>query len=149
MGSKDDKGEPKRHQSLPAKRHKKYSTAETYVLSLGSNHFDSSLRSSCLCRLDSCVSVLPQSSMNAHAYDIVFLAFLLPCVSAFIPGLNPGVSNTPSVFRLPVTQATAEAAEAAASKSVLAIHSIYEKLFNELPIYQILPHELPTPANSF
>jgi len=56
-----------------------------------------------------CVSV-PQSDMNAHANGIVFLAFLMPCVSAFIPGSNPAiVSNTPSVFRLPVTQATADA----------------------------------------
>ena len=42
---------------------------------------------------------------------------------------------------------TAEAAaEAAASKSVLAIHSIYEKLSNELPTYQVLPNELPNLA---
>ena len=45
-------------------------------------------------------------------------------------------------------EAAAEAAEAAASKSVLAIHSIYEKLSNELPTYQVLPNELPTPGNS-
>ncbi len=37
---------------------------------------------------------------------------------------------------------TAEAAAEAASKSVLAIHSIYEKLPNELPTFQVLPNEL-------
>ena len=46
-------------------------------------------------------------------------------------------------------EAAAEAAERAASKSVLAIHSIYEKLSNELPTHQVLPNELPTPVNSF
>ena len=46
-------------------------------------------------------------------------------------------------------EAAAEAAEAA-SKSVLALNSfIYEKLSNELPIYQVLPNELPSRGNSF
>jgi len=49
--------------------------------------------------------------MNAH----VLLSFLLPCVSAFIPGPNPGATYTPSRFRLPVTQAAAAAAEAPAA----------------------------------
>ena len=47
------------------------------------------------------------------------------------------------------TEASAEAAEAGALKSVLAIHSIYEKLFNELPTYQVLPNELLSCVNLF
>ena len=42
-------------------------------------------------------------------------------------------------------EAAAEAVkpvEAASSKSVVAIHSIYEKLSNELPTYQVLLNEL-------
>ena len=48
--------------------------------------------------------------------------------------------------KIHIAEAAAEAAEEAASKSVLAIHSIYEKLSNELPTCQILPNELPLQA---
>jgi len=47
--------------------------------------------------------------MNAHVYDIVFLVCFLPGACAFIPGTHIGVTNTPSAFRLPVTQDTATA----------------------------------------
>ena len=50
--------------------------------------------------------------------------------------------------KVDTAEAAAEAAEAAASKSVLAIHSIYEKLSNELPTYQVLPNELGFISNS-
>jgi len=43
--------------------------------------------------------------MNGHAYSIVSLASLLPCVSAFIPHPTQGVANTGSIFRLPVVEA--------------------------------------------
>ena len=45
-------------------------------------------------------------------------------------------------------EAAAEAAEAAASKSVLATQSIYDTLSHELPTYQVLPNELPEFSNS-
>ena len=58
--------------------------------------------------------------------------------------------------RLPITthevhtaEAAAEAAEAAASKSVLEIHSIYEQLSNALPTHEFLPNELTGFGNSF
>ena len=53
-----------------------------------------------------------------------------------------------STYKIHTAEAVAEATEAAASKSVFVIHSIYEKLSdsNELPTYQVLPHELPNLA---
>jgi hypothetical protein len=56
---------------------------------LGSGSLSLSLNPASFSLLHTCVSVLPVSSMHVHAYDIVFLSFLLPCVSAFIPGVKP------------------------------------------------------------
>ena len=49
-----------------------------------------------------------------------------------------------TTYKVHIAKTATEATEAAASKSVWAIHSIYEKLSNELPTYQIPPNESPS-----
>ena len=68
------------------------------------------------------------------------------CCMHFTTYLYGGAKRPPN--RIHTAEAAAETAEAVASKSVLAIHSIYEKLSNELPTYQVLPNELPEFGNS-
>ena len=65
----------------------------------------------------------------------------------FIMYLYGGAKRPPiTTCTVHTAEAAAEAAEAGASKSVLAMHSISENLYNELPTYQVLHNELPNLA---
>ena len=55
------------------------------------------------------------------------------CIHDVVIAYRGGSSRPPYYVHDKIHTAAAEAAEAASSKSVLAIHSIYEKLSHELP----------------